>query len=45
MEDAEMLADVKAYDAARARLERKTGSVRTWKRLGTAVDVNWDHLS
>ena len=98
MEDAEMLADVKAYDAAKARLEdgedeliplemterrlrgepalriwrehrkltqeklakkakvsraliaaietkRKAGSVRTWKRLGAALDVSWDQLA
>lgn len=98
MEDAEMLADVKAYDAAKARLEdgsdelipleiterrlrgepalrvwrehrkltqdklakkakvsraliaaietkRKAGSVRTWKRLGAALDVGWEQLA
>jgi len=98
MEDAEMLADVKAYDAAKARLEdgadeliplemierrlrgeaalriwrehrkltqeklakkakvsraliaaietnRKTGSVGTWKKLGAALDVNWEQLA
>jgi DNA-binding XRE family transcriptional regulator len=98
MEDAEMLADVKAYDAARARLEdaedelipleiterrlrgeaalriwreyrkltqerlakkakvsraliaaietkRKAGSVSTWKKLGAALDVGWEHLA
>jgi len=98
MEDAEMLADVKAYDAAKARLEdgedefiplemterrlrgeaalriwreyrkltqeklakkskvsraliaaietkRKAGSVRTWKKLGAALDVGWEQLA
>src|ERR1700730_15950637 len=98
MEDAEMLADVKAYDAAKARLEngeeellpleiterrlrgeaalrvwreyrkltqerlakkakvsraliaaietkRKSGSVRTWKKLGAALDVSWEQLA
>jgi mRNA interferase RelE/StbE len=98
MEDAEMLADVKAYDAAKARLEagedelipleiterrlrgepalriwrehrkltqeqlakkskvsraliaaiethRKAGSVRTWKKLGAALDVSWEQLA
>jgi DNA-binding XRE family transcriptional regulator len=98
MEDAEMLADVRAYDAARARLEngedelipleiterrlkgepalrvwrehrkltqerlarrakvsraliaaietkRKAGSVSTWKKLGAALDVNWEQLA
>jgi DNA-binding XRE family transcriptional regulator len=98
MEDAEMLADVKAYDAAKARLEdgsdelipleiierrlrgepplriwrehrkltqeqlarkaklsraliaaietgRKAGSVGTWKRLGTALNVGWEMLA
>jgi DNA-binding XRE family transcriptional regulator len=98
IEDAEMLADVKAYDAAKARLEdgseelipleiterrlrgepalriwreyrkltqerlakkakvsraliaaietkRKAGSVRTWKRLGAALDVGWERLA
>ncbi len=98
MEDAEMLADVKTYDAAKARLEegedelipleiterrlrgeaplriwreyrkltqerlakkskvsraliaaietkRKAGSVRTWKRLGAALDVGWEQLA
>ena len=98
MEDAEMLADVKAYDAAKARLEggedelipleiterrlsgeaalriwrvhrkltqkqlakkskvsraliaaietnRKTGSVRTWKKLGAALNVGWEQLA
>ncbi len=93
-----MLADVKAYDAAKARLEdgedenfpleiterrlsgepalriwrehrkltqeqlakkaklsraliaaietkRKSGSVSTWKKLGAALDVNWDQLA
>jgi DNA-binding XRE family transcriptional regulator len=98
MEDAEMLADVKAYDAAKARLEdgsdelipleiserrlkgepalrvwrehreltqeqlakkakvsraliaaietkRKAGSVSTWKKLGAALDVGWEHLA
>jgi DNA-binding XRE family transcriptional regulator len=97
MEDAEMLADVKAYDAVKARLEagedelvpleiverrlkgdpvlriwrehrkftqeqlakkakvsraliaaietnRKTGSVSTWKKLGAALNVGWEHL-
>jgi DNA-binding XRE family transcriptional regulator len=97
-EDSEMLADVKAYDAARANLEsgkdeliplemterrmrgeaalriwrdyrgltqeqlarkskvsraliaaietqRKTGSVRTWKKLGQALDVSWELLA
>jgi len=96
--DAEMLADVKAYDAAKARLEdeedeliplemterrlrgeaalriwreyrkltqerlakkakvsraliaaiethRKAGSVTTWKKLGAALDVNWEQLA
>jgi mRNA interferase RelE/StbE len=98
MEDAEMLADVKAYDAAKARLEsgedelipieiterrlrgepatriwreyrkltqeqlakkskvsraliaaietqRKSGSVSTWKKLGTALNVSWEQLA
>ena len=98
MEDAEMLADVKAYDAAKTRLEsgedelipleiterrlrgepalriwreyrkltqeqlakkarvsraliaaietrRKAGSVSTWKKLGTALDVGWEMLA
>jgi len=98
MEDAEMLADVKAYDAAKARLDdgsdelipleiterrlrgepalriwreyrkltqeqlakkskvsralvaaietkRKSGSVRTWKRLGAVLDVSWEQLA
>src|ERR1039458_9513508 len=98
VEDAEMLADVKAYDAAKARLEdgedelipleiterrlrgehalriwrehrnltqeqlakkakvslaliaaietrRKAGSVSTWKKLGTALDVGWELLA
>jgi DNA-binding XRE family transcriptional regulator len=98
MADAEMLADVKAYDAAKARLEdgedelipleiierrlkgdaalriwrehrkltqerlakkarvsraliaaietkRKTGSVNTWKKLGSALDVSWEQLA
>jgi DNA-binding XRE family transcriptional regulator len=98
MEDAEMLVDVKAYDAAKARLvdgsdelipleiterrlrgepvlriwreyreitqeqlakkarvsraliaaietKRKTGSVSTWKKLGTALDVGWEQLA
>ena len=98
IEDAEMLADVKAYDAAKARLEdgvdelipleiterrlrgeaalriwreyrkltqeqlakkskvsraliaaietkRKTGSVSTWKKLGSALDVGWEQLT
>jgi len=98
MEDAEMLADVKAYDAAKVRLEdgedelipleiserrlrgepalriwrehrkltqeqlakrakvsralvaaietnRKTGSVSTWKKLGAALNVNWEQLA
>jgi DNA-binding XRE family transcriptional regulator len=98
MDDAEMLADVKAYDAAKARLEdgedelipleiterrlrgepalriwrehrkltqeqlakkakvsraliaaietkRKAGSVSTWKKLGTALDVGWETLA
>jgi DNA-binding XRE family transcriptional regulator len=98
MEDAEMLADVRAYDAAKARLgdgkdeliplemterrlrgdaalriwrehrkltqerlakkskvsraliaaietKRKTGSVSTWKKLGTALDVGWEQLA
>ena len=98
MEDAEMLADVKAYDAVKARLasgeeeliplevierrlngeaplrvwrehrkltqeqlakkanvsrafiaaietNRKTGSVSTWKKLGAALKVNWEHLA
>jgi DNA-binding XRE family transcriptional regulator len=98
MEDAEMLVDVRAYDAAKARLEdgedelipleiterrlkgevalrvwreyrkltqerlakkskvsraliaaiethRKTGSVSTWKKLGTALDVSWEQLA
>jgi mRNA interferase RelE/StbE len=98
MEDAEMLADVKAYDAAKARLEdgedelipleiserrlrgepalriwreyrkltqqqlakkakvsraliaaietkRKVGSVSTWKKLSTALDVGWELLA
>jgi mRNA interferase RelE/StbE len=98
MEDAEMLADVKAYDAAKARLEdgedelipleiserrlrgepglrvwreyrkltqqqlakkakvsraliaaietkRKVGSVSTWKKLSTALDVGWELLT
>lgn len=98
MEDAEMLADVKAYDAAKARLEdgedeliplgiterrlngeialriwrehrgltqeqlakkakvsraliaaietnRKNGSVRTWKKLGSVLDVGWEQLA
>ena len=98
IEDAEMLADVKAYDAAKARLEngedellpleiterrlrgeaalrvwreyskltqerlakkakvsraliaaietkRKSGSVRTWKKLGSALDVGWEQLA
>jgi DNA-binding XRE family transcriptional regulator len=98
MEDAEMLADVKAYDAAKARLEhgqdelipleiierrlrgeaalriwreyrkltqerlakkakvsraliaaietkRKAGSVSTWKKLGSALDVSWEQLA
>jgi mRNA interferase RelE/StbE len=98
MEDAEMLADVKAYDAAKARLQtgedelipleiaerrlrgepalriwreyrkltqeqlakkakvsraliaaietrRKAGSVSTWKMLGAALDVSWEHLA
>jgi DNA-binding XRE family transcriptional regulator len=97
-EDAEMLADVRAYDAAKARLEsgddeliplgiterrlrgeaalrswrehrnltqeklakkskvsraliaaietrRKAGSVNTWKKLGAALDVSWEHLA
>jgi DNA-binding XRE family transcriptional regulator len=98
MEDAEMLADVKAYDAAKTRLEdgedelialeiterrlqgvaalrlwreyrkltqeqlakkstvsraliaaietkRKIGSVTTWKKLGTALNVGWEQLA
>ncbi len=98
MDDAEMLIDVKAYDAAKARLEdgedelipleiterrlrgetalhiwreyrkftqerlakkskvsraliaaietkRKSGSVSTWKKLGTALDVSWEQLA
>ncbi len=100
MEDAEMLLDVKAYDAAKARLDddddedelipleiterrlrgepplriwreyreltqeqlakasrvsraliaaietqRKTGSVSTWKKLGSALDVGWEQLT
>jgi DNA-binding XRE family transcriptional regulator len=98
MEDADMLADVKAYDAAKARLEagedeliplaiterrlrgepalriwreyrkltqeqlakkakisraliaaietnRKAGSVSTWKKLGTALNVSWEQLA
>ena len=98
MEDAKMLADVKAYDAAKARLDdgsdelipleiterrlrgepalriwreyrkltqeqlakkskvsralvaaietkRKSGSVRTWKRLGAVLDVSWEQLA
>ena len=98
MADAEMLADVKAYDAAKVRLEdgedelipleiterrlrgeaalriwrehrkltqerlakkakvsraliaaiethRKSGSVTTWKKLGAALDVNWEQLA
>jgi DNA-binding XRE family transcriptional regulator len=98
MEDAEMLADVQAYDAAKARLDdgsdelipfeiterrlrgepalrvwreyreltqeqlakkakvsraliaaietkRKSGSVGTWKRLGTALGVGWEMLA
>jgi DNA-binding XRE family transcriptional regulator len=98
MEDAEMLADVKAYDAAKAGLEsgedelvpleiierrmrgesalriwrehrkltqeqlaksakisralvaaietkRKAGSVKTWKKLGAALDVSWEQLA
>jgi DNA-binding XRE family transcriptional regulator len=98
MEDAEMLADVKAYDVAKARLEdgkdeliplemierrlrgeaalrvwrehrkltqeklakrakisraliaaietkRKMGSVRTWKKLGAALGVDWEQLT
>jgi DNA-binding XRE family transcriptional regulator len=98
MEDAEMLTDVRAYHAAKARLEdrsaelipleitqrrlrgepalriwrvhrkltreqlakkvrvsraliaaietkRKTGSVGTWKKLGTALDVEWELLA
>jgi hypothetical protein len=42
-------ADMKAYDAAKARLiaaietKRKTGSVRTWKKLGAALDVGWSN--
>ena len=97
MADAEMLADVQAYDAAKARLargddelipleltkrrltgqsplriwrefrgltqealarksrvsraliaaietKRKTGSLRTWKKLGTTLNVAWDLL-
>jgi mRNA interferase RelE/StbE len=98
MRDAEMLADVEAYDAAKARLargedeliplelierklqgeaplriwrefrnltqhqlakksrvsraliaaietHRKSGSVGTWKKLGAALNVGWDHLA
>jgi DNA-binding XRE family transcriptional regulator len=98
MNDAEMLADVRAYDASKTRLEdgedelipleiterrlrrepalriwreyrkltqeqlakkaklsraliaaietqRKTGSVSTWKKLGTALDVSWEQLA
>lgn len=98
MNDAEMLADVRAYDAAKARLEdgedelipleiterrlrgepplriwreyrqltqeqlakkskvsrpliaaiethRKTGSVSTWKELGSTLDVSWEQLA
>jgi DNA-binding XRE family transcriptional regulator len=98
MEDAEMLADVQAYDAAKARLEdgsdelipleiterrlrgepalrvwrehrgltqeqlakkakvsraliaaieieRKNGSIGTWKRLGSVLDVGWEMLA
>jgi DNA-binding XRE family transcriptional regulator len=98
MEDTEMLAEVRAYDAAKARLERdedeliplqiterglqgdpalriwreyrkltqerlakkakvsraliaaietkrKTGSVGTWKKLGTALNVSWEQLT
>jgi|SRR5271163_5023566 len=98
IKDAEMLADVKAYDAAKARLEdgedeliplemterrlrgevalriwreyrrltqerlakkakvsraliaaietkRKTGSVNTWKKLGSALNVGWEQLT
>jgi DNA-binding XRE family transcriptional regulator len=98
VEDAETLADVRAYDAAKARLEsgedelipleiterrlkgeaalrvwrehrkltqeqlsrkakvsraliaaietrRKTGSVNTWKKLGTALGVGWEQLA
>lgn len=98
MANAAMLADVKAYDAAKARLEngedelipleiterrlkgdpalrvwrehrkltqeqlakrakvsraliaaietkRKSGSVSTWKKLGAALDVGWEHLA
>jgi DNA-binding XRE family transcriptional regulator len=96
--DAEMLADVRAYDAAKARLEngteeliplevterrlngeaalrvwreyrgltqerlakksrvsraliaaietkRNAGSIRTWKKLGAALDIDWDQLA
>jgi mRNA interferase RelE/StbE len=98
MQDAEMLADVKAYDAAKSRLEsgedelipleiterrlqgepalrvwreyrkltqeqlakkakvsraliaaietnRKSGSVSTWKKLGTVLNVSWEQLA
>lgn len=98
IDDAEMLADVKAYDAAKSRLEagedelipleiterrlrgeaplrvwrehrkltqeqlakksrvsraliaaietkRKSGSIRTWKKLGAVLDVGWEQLA